>query len=30
LFPFTNYEFFKYVSFIFCNYFLMNELLFSV
>jgi hypothetical protein len=30
LFPFTNYEFFQFVSFIFCNYFLLNDLIFNV
>jgi hypothetical protein len=30
LFPFTNYEFYEFVSFVFSNYFLMNDLLFSV
>jgi hypothetical protein len=29
LFPSTNYEFYKYVSFNFCNYFLMNTLIFD-
>jgi hypothetical protein len=30
LFAFTNYEFYEFFSFVFCNYFLMNSLLFSV
>jgi hypothetical protein len=30
LFPFTNFEFYEYVSFIFSNYVLMNSLLFDV
>jgi hypothetical protein len=30
LFPFTNFEFYEYVSFVFSNYVLMNSLLFDV
>ncbi len=30
LFSFTNYEFYEFVSFVFCNYFLLNSLLFDV
>jgi hypothetical protein len=30
LFSFTNYEIFDYVSFVFCNYFLLNDLIFNV
>ncbi len=29
-FSFTNYEIFDYVSFVFCNYFLLNDLIFNV
>jgi hypothetical protein len=30
LFPFTNYEFFEFISFVFCSYFLLNNLIFGV
>jgi hypothetical protein len=30
LFAFTNYEFYEFVSFVFCTYFLLNSLLFDV
>jgi hypothetical protein len=30
LFAFTNYEFYEFVSFVFCNYFLSNDLIFNV
>jgi hypothetical protein len=30
LFPFTNYEFFEYISFVFSNYILLNDLIFNV
>jgi len=30
LFAFNNYEFYEFVSFVFCNYFLLNDLLFNV
>jgi hypothetical protein len=30
LFAFTNYEFYEFISFVFCTYFLLNSLLFDV